>query len=217
MSNTKLIAAIVVAVLISFGAGIFLGGFLVEPVEKPIAVEELWWANFINGTVTEVRGSVVFIEADISDSEGKPIKREALVTADTTIFLSEPKLEIDEAEVELIMPPFMVSKFGKTIDEKYDGTLIDGEYVFSRNSNVTYHIFDILFYKGTDVRDTKFFDRLDYIKDFIETSPIESYYGTLELKHFEIEGNIYERLRRIAKVYEKMVDRDCKPSQRTRL
>jgi mRNA capping enzyme/mRNA capping enzyme, C-terminal domain len=113
----------------------------------------------------------------------------------------------------LIMPPFTVAKFGTVIDDKYDGTYLDGELEISKFKGVNpeiynFSVFDILFYKGNDVRNKKFLNRLEIVKEILDEEIIEPFYGKVELKHFYTEGNIYKRIRDSITEYERKKQKD---------
>lgn len=75
----------------------------------------------------------------------------------------------------VIAPPEDVWKIGAASEnnKEYVGTLLDGEYVERRNDGVVvdaeYMVFDILFYKGRDVRTATLMTRLRY-KDEVASS-----------------------------------------------
>lgn len=107
----------------------------------------------------------------------------------------------------LIMPPFTIAKFGTIIDDRYDGTYLDGELEISNfkgiiPENYSFSVFDILFYKNGDVRNKKFLNRLEIIKGLLNEEVIQPFYGKTEIKHFYTEGNIYKRVRNAIKEYE---------------
>lgn len=117
-------------------------------------------------------------------------------------------LFILKEETYLVMPPFTIIKFGKTENPEYDGTLIDGELKMSSEGIVVFHMFDILFLKGDDVKDYTFLERYDMIQSIFAKKVVEPFYALMEIKHFEIEGTIYERMRRVATTYKKMLEED---------
>lgn len=93
-------------------------------------------------------------------------------------------------------PPEDVWKVGSP-NRTYATTLLDGEYVEIKNddgvvTNAIYFAFDILFYKGRDVRSANFLTRLRYTTEVARVIQLS---GNIEVraKKFFTEGTTYEK------------------------
>lgn len=123
----------------------------------------------------------------------------------------------------LIMPPYTITVFG-TGKAEYNNTYLDGEFEIVMKKDkyeiYAYHVFDVLFYKGKDVRNLPFinfrnllsketrFGIIQEVKNMTEPYQMELYQ-----KNPHIQGNIYTRVqdayeeyKAITKVNPKRVD-----------
>lgn len=103
----------------------------------------------------------------------------------------------------LVLPPYKVARFAMVIYPDFEGSYLDGEYV---EKTKTYHVFDILFYKGVNVMQKWFLERRSLIKDTIES--VSPYYATIKIKMFYTEGKIYQRLRNCVEEYRSLLEVD---------
>jgi hypothetical protein len=108
----------------------------------------------------------------------------------------------------LLMPPSnTIAKFGEVLDETYDGTYFDGEFVVSiKNTDLieySFYAFDILFYKSEDVRNKFFKERYELMANISDI--VKPYFGKVIRKNFYYEGNIYERMNMAAIEYKNMM------------
>ena len=95
-------------------------------------------------------------------------------------------LFITEEKSWLLMPPYTVSIFG-TGSKEYAGTYIDGEFeleVDEEGNYISYsfHIFDILFYKGKNVMEKSFVERRELFSEI--KNVISPYAIALSVKNF---------------------------------
>lgn len=110
----------------------------------------------------------------------------------------------------LIMPPYTMVRFGVLAEEssRFDGTYLDGELVAVEGSETyTFHAFDVLFFKGRDVRQEKLVERLEMVNKTVEY--IEPFVGNIAVKKFFTEGDIYQRLSDAARSYEEYLETDA--------
>jgi hypothetical protein len=97
----------------------------------------------------------------------------------------------------LVAPPYKVVKFAShSFGSQAAGTYLDGEYFKG-----TFHVFDILFDAGKNVRKLWFDKRQALVKKYTEAH-ITPFYGKVVAKKFHMKGDIYERLRAAAEEYE---------------
>ena len=70
----------------------------------------------------------------------------------------------------IISTNLFVRDLGIDIDEKYNKTIIDGEYIFiGKKNKYIYMAFDCLMYSGKDIREeSKFLDRIKYVDMIVE-------------------------------------------------
>ncbi len=102
----------------------------------------------------------------------------------------------------LVAPPYTITKLGRVIGG-YDGTLIEGEITSFKYDMLTFHIFDVLFHKNRDVRNIPFVERYTLLRENMDENmnvyPIDI---ALTVKHFYMDGTIYQRVREAAEQYQ---------------
>ena len=86
-----------------------------------------------------------------------------------------------------------VFKIGTGIEE-IAGTFIDGEYMQIGNKK-TFYCFDLLFYKGEDIRQNNFKSRWEKLEKVFSVLTKMNFDINIELKEFYKEGNLYTRIR----------------------
>lgn len=85
----------------------------------------------------------------------------------------------------------------------YNNTLLDAE-MYEENGTITYYVFDILFYKGVDIRGNRLAERLEKAKDaaqYISSSNL-LYNAEIVPKTFITSGTFYERTAKAFEMYE---------------
>ena len=97
--NNKNTLIIFLVAIIFLALGIFLGNSFIKPVTEPTELPksggELWFVYNFSGKVSSIKSDSILIEGDMLDPDGRPITREALVTAGTNIVLRERKIKDD--------------------------------------------------------------------------------------------------------------------------
>ena len=112
----------------------------------------------------------------------------------------------------LLMPPYTVVKFGEIADTSYDGTYIDGELeqtVDEKTGDLKYifHGFDILFYKGADVRMKPHNVRYEMVTDACSIFRDNITFKTIPKVYFT-GGSLYDRIRSAHNAYIRMITKD---------
>lgn len=117
----------------------------------------------------------------------------------------------------LIWPPYAVIKFGTYEDRSLDGTYLDGELKTKITSegleDYTYYVFDVLFYKGKDVRLDDMIgagNRFEKVKNI--SDQVKPVYGSMKLQTYysydTMNGSLYNRIDAAYKAYQRMIRDD---------
>ena len=97
--NNKNTLIIFLVAIVFLALGIFLGNSFIKPVAGPIELPksggELWFVYNFSGKASSIKSDSILIEGDMLDPDGRPIIRDAVVTASTNIVLRERKIKDD--------------------------------------------------------------------------------------------------------------------------
>lgn len=106
-------------------------------------------------------------------------ERYMMIVNNKNVYLLNSNLEMKKTGIEL-----------KTTE--YNGTVLDGEYIFLKNKNkYIYLIFDCLYYKDKDIRnESNFMARLDYADDVVEKIFVEPKHKYHKIKKIDSNFSI---------------------------
>lgn len=92
-------------------------------------------------------------------------------------------------------PPDDIWKVGTHVPS-YTGTLLDTEMYLDEEENPSFYVFDILFYKGRDVRGERLKERLKKVEDIVDVlnSANTLFSASIKMKEFFTEGTFYDRV-----------------------